>query len=112
MVGKNPKIRNLSHMADDAITQGSIGDLGSLMNMCGFVNSQMWNFYYVYYLGGTCMCVIMMAAISHWRMIASKSNYIQRRGGTVKNKSDFPPIMCKKVQFPRNELSIFSCFSH
>ena len=29
VVGKNPKIPNLSPMADDAITQGGIGSLGS-----------------------------------------------------------------------------------
>ena len=36
VVSKNPKTPKLSPMADDAITQGGIEGLGSLVYICGF----------------------------------------------------------------------------
>ena len=36
VVGKNPKTPKLSPIADDAITRGGIGGLGSLVYICGF----------------------------------------------------------------------------
>ena len=37
MVGKNPKTPKLSPMADNAITPGGIGCLGSLVYICGMI---------------------------------------------------------------------------
>ena len=37
VVGKNPKTPKLSPMAEDAITQGGIGSLVSLVYICGYM---------------------------------------------------------------------------
>ena len=42
LVGKNPKTPNLSSMADDAITRGGIGVLGSRFYICGLNFLSLW----------------------------------------------------------------------
>ena len=53
--GKNPNTPKLSPMADNTITRGGTGGLGSLVYICGFVPILWWQYSTIMIMGMICL---------------------------------------------------------